>query len=272
MPYHSTPLDLAFRALSDPTRRGVVSRLVNGEAPISALAEPFNMALPSFAQHLRVLEDCGLITINKRGRSRWCRLVPARFDEAADWMESERRRWAERLERLEVYLDKTREEEERMANSLETSSPDLEIVLVKVLKHPRNKVFAAWMDPEALVQWYGPAGFTIENHEADIREGGFWHFDMVGLFEGQQRRFPNLMRFLEIVPDERIVVDYGTPEPNDPDSFRMTVTFDEQADGKTVLTMRQRHPSRERRQAVMRFGAVEYGQQTLDALAAWLDR
>lgn len=105
MPYHSSPLDLAFHALSDPTRRAVVSRLAEGEMPVSALAGPFDMALPSFTQHLRVLEECGLITSEKRGRSRWCRLVPSRFDEAADWMEEERRRWAERLDRLEVYLD-----------------------------------------------------------------------------------------------------------------------------------------------------------------------
>lgn len=111
MPYHSTPLDLAFHALSDPTRRAVLSRLAEGEVPVSALAEPFDMALPSFAQHLRVLEDCGLIVSEKRGRSRWCRLVPARFDEAADWMEAERRRWGERLDRLETYLDKKEEDE-----------------------------------------------------------------------------------------------------------------------------------------------------------------
>jgi DNA-binding transcriptional ArsR family regulator len=112
MPYHSTPLDLAFHALSDPTRRAVVSRLVEGELPVSALAQPFDMALPSFAQHLKVLEDCGLIVSEKRGRSRWCRLVQARFDEAADWMEAERRRWTARLDRLETYLDKTEEDDE----------------------------------------------------------------------------------------------------------------------------------------------------------------
>nr|WP_328805365.1 SRPBCC domain-containing protein [Sphingomonas albertensis] len=77
--------------------------------------------------------------------------------------------------------------------------------------------------------------------------------------------------FLEIVPNERIVVDYGTPDHNDPDRFRMTVTFDEQADGKTVLTMRQLHPSRERRQAVIDFGAVEYGMQTLEGLTTYLE-
>lgn len=109
MPYQPTPLDLAFHALSDPTRRAVLSRLVEGEMPVSVLAEPFNMALPSFSQHLKVLENCGLIASEKRGRSRWCRLEQARFAEAADWMAAERQRWAARLDRLDVYLDKKEE-------------------------------------------------------------------------------------------------------------------------------------------------------------------
>lgn len=159
-----------------------------------------------------------------------------------------------------------------MASLFDTWALDREIVLVKLLNHRREKVFAAWTDPKALAQWYGPDGLSIESHEADIREGGYWRFDMVGTFEGRQQRFPNLMRFLEIVPNERIVIDYGSGEPDDPDRFRVTVTFDEQSDGKTVLTMRQLHPSRERRQVVIGFGAVEYGLQTLDGLAVWLDR
>jgi uncharacterized protein YndB with AHSA1/START domain len=152
---------------------------------------------------------------------------------------------------------------------LETWSMDREIVLVKVLKHPRSKVFSAWLDPAALSQWYGPDGLSIESHEADMREGGFWRFDMVGVFEGKEQRFPNLMRFIQIVSNERIVIDYGGDD-GDPNGFYMVVTFDEQADGKTVLTMRQLHPSRERRQAVVAFGAVEYGLQTLGGLERWL--
>ena len=113
---------------------------------------------------------------------------------------------------------------------------------------------------------------SIETHEADIREGGIWRFDMVGTFEGKAQRFPNLIRFLKIVPNERLVMDHGGEDPNDPDRFRVTVTFDEQSDGKTVLTMRQLHPTVKRRKFVIGFGAVVYGQQTLDKLAAWLDR
>ena len=157
-----------------------------------------------------------------------------------------------------------------MANPIETWSLDREIVLVKVFNHPREKVFAAWMNPEALAQWYGPDGLEIENHEADIRVGGVWRFDMAGHFEGKEQRFPNLIRFLEIEPNERIVMDHGTPDPDDPHRFRVTVTFDEQSDGKTILTMRQLHPSRERRKVAIGFGAVEYGLQTLDSLGQWL--
>ncbi|RCK20322.1 ATPase [Thalassospira lucentensis MCCC 1A00383 = DSM 14000] len=158
-----------------------------------------------------------------------------------------------------------------MKNPIETWSLDREIVLAKLLNHPRDKVFAAWTNPEALAKWYGPEGLDIETKEADIREGGVWRFDMVGTFEGKPQRFENHVRFLEIIPNERIVMDYGTPDPNDPERFRMTVTFDEQSDGKTVVTLRQLHPTRERRLAVIGFGAVEYGLQTLDGLAVWLD-
>lgn len=161
---------------------------------------------------------------------------------------------------------------EHTDDPIATWSLDREIVLVKILNHPRSKVFAAWTDPEALAEWYGPTGLEIETLEADIREGGTWRFDMVGEFEGKPQRFQNLLRFLEIVPDERIVMDCGTPAPDDPDRFRMTVTFDQQDDGKTVVTLRQLHPTRQRRQKVIGFGAVEYGLQTLDGLAQWLER
>lgn len=158
-----------------------------------------------------------------------------------------------------------------MTKRFEPWPMEREIVLVKVLNHKRAKVFAAWTNPKALATWFGPTDLRIESFEADIREGGQWRFDMVGHFEGRDQRFPNLMRFYEIVPNELIVLDHGTPDPDDPNRFKVTITFDEQSDGKTVLTMRQLHPTRERRQVAVGFGAVEYGLQTLDGLAAWLD-
>lgn len=110
MGFNAIHLDRCFHALSDPTRRAVISRLADGEVPVSTLARPFDMALPSFAQHLKVLEDSGLIVSEKRGRSRWCRLVRPRFEEVADWMETERRRWTAAIDRLEDYLENTGDE------------------------------------------------------------------------------------------------------------------------------------------------------------------
>lgn len=144
---------------------------------------------------------------------------------------------------------------------------DREIVLARVIDAPREDVFDAWTDPEQLAAWFGPKGFTIKTHEADIREGGVWRFDMVG---PDGVRYDNRMAFLRIDRPRLIEVDHGSDKDDDPGKFRMLVTFDAQADGKTVLTLRQLHPTREAREAGIGFGAVEYGAQTLDKLAEHL--
>lgn len=143
---------------------------------------------------------------------------------------------------------------------------DREIVIARVIDAPREDVFDAWTDPEQLAQWFGPNGLAIETHEIDVREGGVWRFDMVGW----GKRFDNRMTFLRIERPYLIEVDHGADQDDDPGTFRMLVTFDAQSDGKTVLTLRQLHPTRAHRDGAVGFGAVEYGGQTLDKLAAHL--
>lgn len=108
MPNQSpTPIeDLSpvFHALADPTRRAVLSRLSLGPAPVSELAKPFNMALPSFTQHLGVLESSGLVKSRKLGRVRTFELNPARVQQAEGWLSDQRRVWEGRLDRLDAYL------------------------------------------------------------------------------------------------------------------------------------------------------------------------
>jgi uncharacterized protein YndB with AHSA1/START domain len=144
---------------------------------------------------------------------------------------------------------------------------DREIVLTRVIDATREDVFDAWTDPEQLAAWFGPNGLTIETHEIDVREGGVWRFDMVG---AGGLRYDNRMTFLRIDRPRLIEVDHGSDKDDDPGKFRMLVTFDVQTDGKTVLTLRQMHPTRAHRDAAIGFGAVEYGGQTLDKLAAHL--
>lgn len=142
-----------------------------------------------------------------------------------------------------------------------------EIVLCRVINAPRERVFAAWTDPNQIRQWFGPAGFTTETLECDIRPGGRWRFIYTG---PDGTKWDNRMQFLRIEAPRLIEIEHGSDKDNDPARFHVTVTFDVQSDGKTVLTMRQLHPTAAQRDAGIGFGAVELGYQTLDKLARHL--
>jgi DNA-binding transcriptional ArsR family regulator len=110
----STPapaIDGVFRALSDPTRRRVLERLGRSPASVSELAAPFEMALPSFVQHLRMLEESGLVRTKKEGRVRTYRLVPRQLRLAEDWLARQRKLWETRLDQLDAFLLAQQEEE-----------------------------------------------------------------------------------------------------------------------------------------------------------------
>ena len=104
MPNQTEPLDSVFHALADPTRRAVLQQLSKGPASVSELAKPFEMALPSFLQHLRVLEDSGLVRSEKTGRVRTCEMEPKPLTAAEKWIGEQRALWEGRLDRLEDYL------------------------------------------------------------------------------------------------------------------------------------------------------------------------
>jgi DNA-binding transcriptional ArsR family regulator len=105
MPNHSpAALDGLFQALADPTRRAVVERLARGPAATLELARPFAMALPSFTQHLEVLERSGLVRSRKQGRVRTWELAPRRLAAAERWLAARRARWERRLDQLDDYL------------------------------------------------------------------------------------------------------------------------------------------------------------------------
>jgi uncharacterized protein YndB with AHSA1/START domain len=148
-----------------------------------------------------------------------------------------------------------------------TWAREREIVLSRVLAAPRARVFRAFTDPDQIPRWFGPEGFTIETLAIDIREGGSWRFILTG---PDGTRWASRMVFLCIDAPRLLEVEHGSDVDDDPARFRMTITFDEQSDGKCVLTLRQLHPTREQRDAGIGFGAVEFGYQTLGKLARHL--
>ena len=101
---YSVEADVVFHALSDPTRRQIVEQLGTGPASVSQLAAPLPMSMPAVVQHLKVLEDSGLVESHKVGRVRTCRLVVKRLDTVQDWIDERRRTWERRLDRLGDYL------------------------------------------------------------------------------------------------------------------------------------------------------------------------
>ena len=142
-----------------------------------------------------------------------------------------------------------------------------ELVLTRVLDAPRELVFSAWINPEHLTAWFCPEGYTSETHEIDIRVDGRWRFAYVS---PDGIRYENRVVFLNIDEPNSIEFDHGPDEDDSATRFRVLITFDEQSNGKTVLSLRQLHPTKAQRDGGLGFGAVEIGNGTLNNLEKYL--
>lgn len=109
----SAVTDDVFYALSNSTRRKVLEQLTVGPASVSELAAPFDMKLPSFVEHLSVLERSRLVKSKKRGRVRTYEIVPERFKVAEDWLSERRQLWEDRLDRFDKYVKQLKEKESK---------------------------------------------------------------------------------------------------------------------------------------------------------------
>jgi DNA-binding transcriptional ArsR family regulator len=111
MAHRDQPLDRIFSAMGDPTRRAIVARLARGPASVSELAAPHDMALPSLMDHIRKLENAGIIASFKRGRVRTCHLVPGALRPAQDWMARQHEQRPNRLQRLDTFMERMKRPE-----------------------------------------------------------------------------------------------------------------------------------------------------------------
>ena len=113
MAKHDPDLSLLFHALADPTRRAILARLAEGSAPVSDLARPTGLRLPTVMRHLAVMEEAGLIATSKDGRVRTCALVPEALTPMRTWLDDQRTIWEARLDRLDDYVTTLMKERER---------------------------------------------------------------------------------------------------------------------------------------------------------------
>ena len=107
----STDLDRVFSALSDPTRRAIVGRLCDGPKSVSELSEPFKIALPSLLKHVRVLEQSGLVSSEKIGRVRTCKIEPHALQATDAWIRQHILAWEQRLDRMEAHIERTKKKD-----------------------------------------------------------------------------------------------------------------------------------------------------------------
>jgi len=105
MPNNNSDLSAVFHALADPTRRAILAKLALGPMTVSDLAQEHDMALPSFTQHLKVLEKCGAVHSQKSGRVRTYELTPEPLADAQSWIDQQRHLWTQRFDQLETYLE-----------------------------------------------------------------------------------------------------------------------------------------------------------------------
>lgn len=141
------------------------------------------------------------------------------------------------------------------------------ITMEREFDAPPDVLFRAYSDADALKVWYGPNGFTVTVIAMDFRVGGLFRFTMHGP-DGTD--YPNRMEYREIVPNERLAYLHGFDIDNDPNAFEVVVNFEALGANRTLLTKHSTFPSVEARNAVMKFGAVELGMQTLEKLAAYV--
>lgn len=150
------------------------------------------------------------------------------------------------------------------AQMTESPTADREIVMTRVFNAPRELVFEAYSRPEHVDRWFGPRGFTTVTESMDFRPGGAWSFTMTG---PDGTVYPNHVRYREIDRPGRMVWDHGA-SPDEP-GFHVTLTFTEEAGG-TRVTQHSLFPTPEARAAVVKFGAIELGNQTLEKLGEYL--
>ncbi|MUG45912.1 SRPBCC family protein [Paenibacillus woosongensis] len=149
------------------------------------------------------------------------------------------------------------------ANQTSVNVENREVVIHRTLSAPRELVWEAWTQPEHLVHWWGPKGFTLTLQQYELKTGGHWKYIMHGP-DGVD--YPNHNVFIDVQKPERLVYSAGDGEVDSPGQFETTLTLMEEGN-KTVLTMRMLFKTAEERDYVVReFGAVEGGNQTLDRL------
>ena len=244
-------LSITFAALADPIRRAILTRLSAGEATVNELAEPFPVSLQAVSRHLKVLERAGLISRGKDAQFRPCRLEEAPLGTAVEWIEQHRQMWEERMDRLEVHLRNIRRqnrsttdaaskhthtptEESDMSKTQTVVDADKgEVTITRIYDAPRELVFRAMVEPEQLVEFWGPTGSHVPLESVVIEPWVGGRFESTIVMDDGSGAYPMKGTFTEFVEPEKMT----TVEPES--NVVSASTFTDLGDGRTEVVIHQ---------------------------------
>ena len=219
-------LSITFAALADPTRRAILERLAISEASVNELAGPFDLSQPAISKHLKVLERAGLIEKGRDAQRRPRRLVAKPIEEAAAWLQGYRNPGTLRL----------------------TKPSDRELQIKRMFAAPRERVFAAFTEPELLKRWFfGKPGGTLAVCEVALKPGDSFRYVWRDP-DGSEMGMRGVC--LEIEAPEHIVATEKWDQPWYPGEATGTITFTEEG-GVTTLTQTLRYVSQKARDMVL---------------------
>jgi len=226
-------LSTVFAALADPTRRAILTHLQQGPSTAGEVAAPFAMSRSAVSQHLRVLEDAGLIERTVTAQWRTCVLRTEPLDEVASWVDSHRRLWDERFDLLDQRLQRPHDTQ---GESEMTETDQKTFTITRVFDAPRSAVWQAWTDPDEAAAWWHPDGLVTprDTVDLDVRPGGSYRYTMVAPDGGT---YPTGGVYREVVEPERLVFTWA--DPGDPQDVAPVITVTlEDLGAQTRMTFR----------------------------------
>src|SRR5258708_1927159 len=246
-------LDAAFSALADPTRRAILARLAKGEATVNELAEPFEMTQPAISQHLKVLEDAGLIVRRVEGTKRPRRLAKAGIEAMDQWLAMLRKA----LDKLRAAGrssgrdGKTQEREKAMSKMTLKTEGDTHVIVTRRFAAPPEAVYRAHTEPKLIQKWLlGPEGWTMPVCINEAKAGGKFRYEWTN---GKGGGFHITGEYLELEPYNRIVHVERMHLPDPTPDNHIETRFE--ADGAgTLMTMRMTLPDDKTRAASLATG------------------
>jgi uncharacterized protein YndB with AHSA1/START domain/DNA-binding transcriptional ArsR family regulator len=231
-------LDAVFHALADSTRRTILMQLAEGDLTVNEIAAPHSISLQAVSKHLKVLENAALIVKKKSGRIRRCRANFGVLEDASRLIRQYRLFWERQLDALDLYLTQQAQEELQMGDKKETN-----VVVRKVFKADREKLFRAFSDPEIMRQWFfaGEEGWSADVTN-DFRVGGHYRIDM---HEPDGSTYSHQGEYREIDPPHKIVFTWNSDFV---EGTQVTVEFREADNGTEVILTHEFLPNEEQRE------------------------